>query len=1409
MTGKLKRLITTFLTATMTIGFIPEMVMRAEEKDTKILFQDFESNDVLITNTSNSTGVITSEDRFTGENSLRFDMNGDSADPKTESGSIKFSSKNGAVDVTNSLKLKFKTKDTQGNNGYKISLVDINGNETNFVWADGPNGNKDTWTDAYISLDKFYKESPSVDFTQIVEVRFGQWNNGTYYLDDFYFDNALAETENKKENFQSFENNGKTFTTTNGVNGSLVNDEKFSGNSALKYERVTSGDPSQSNGAIVINAEEESVNASEYKYLVMRFKDTQGSNTMLVGIEDKFGNVSNFDWYDGVKTVQNEWIEYYIPMSFFSGVNKEFVSVVRLCQWNSGVYYIDDVYFTNKLDSEIGMPTAPTSNLNSGAYGDSVNVKLTASLGAEIYYTVDGTEPTVESTKYIGEITLTENTTLKAIAVKDNKASEVSVFEYEILKANENVEPVWFQDFEGNVEITEVNSMKAEIVNTEVKDGKNSLRYDVIEGGSPEKDKGAVLFGGMEDSVDVRGLNYLVIWIKDTKGANTMKVSIRDVHGNETDFGAAGWMSAKTKHNEWVQYVVPLSDLQGYVDKSQISEVRVGQWNGGVYYIDNVYFTDYLYKGLPGSECEDYDLSNQPVSTVESGRYTTSQVVELVAESGANIYYTVDGTEPTTESNLYTKYLTIAKSTTIKAIAVKDDYTSEVKEYEIRIVPNVVYADKPAGEYVDSVIVELRSKTENMHLYYTVDGTEPTKDSIRFYSPIELTEDTNIKAVAYNPISREYSDVEKFNYTIIESGKVQMPIMLPIGGTYGEEVSVKLASKTEDAVIYYTVDGTEPTTKSNVYDRPIKVSKDMIIKAIAVKDGKSTEVAVNKYKIEKEASAFLKVDGKNLRNNYGSGDIVALRGTNVGGWLVTEEWQSPTNGPDQITTINVFTERFGEEKAWELINNFQDNWWTEEDFDIVKEEGMNTLRLPITYFEMLNDDGSLKETAFDRLDWFLEEAAERELYVIVDMHGAIGSQNGKDHSGDISNPDIGNFFGNEENIQKTIYLWEEIAKRYVDNPWIAGYDLLNEPGGALGTEQFEAYDRIYDAIRAIDQNHVLFIQAIWEPYHLPNPDLYGWENVAYEYHFYGWDDLNNSEYQKAFIDSKVEMVNEMTNFDVPLLVGEYTFFENIDSWDYGLSVFVQQGWSFTSWTYKVHGAGSSWGMYTGETEKVDIYEDSYEEIMRKWSQVKTTESYTRNDKVSDVQKKYFAAEVTDSAKIIADNVVIEINSEFNPLDGVIAIDRDGSDITEKVEVISNYVNVNKAGAYTVVYSVVDNINRTETKEITVTVEDNTNNVDTEIPDEDDKDNNDKEENDDREETEDKEENDGKEETDDRDDIIIDESNGNNDDESKEENVDNLPETGDGYNRNIFLILGSLLALSGGYLILKKRKYENI
>ena len=141
------------------------------------------------------------------------------------------------------------------------------------------------------------------------------------------------------------------------------------------------------------------------------------------------------------------------------------------------------------------------------------------------------------------------------------------------------------------------------------------------------------------------------------------------------------------------------------------------------------------------------------------------------------------------------------------------------------------------------------------------------------------------------------------------------------------------------------------------------------------------------------------------------GNAVALRGTNFGGWLVQEGWMCPTEQTDTLSTDMTLYSRFGKERAEELISAYQDSWITEEDFKTVKELGLNVVRVPFTYMNVyhhLSDEGellhpdefTLREDPFERLDFALEMCKKYGLYLILDMHGAVGSQNGSDHSGD-------------------------------------------------------------------------------------------------------------------------------------------------------------------------------------------------------------------------------------------------------------------------------------------------------------------------------------------------------------------------------------------------------------------------
>lgn len=375
---------------------------------------------------------------------------------------------------------------------------------------------------------------------------------------------------------------------------------------------------------------------------------------------------------------------------------------------------------------------------------------------------------------------------------------------------------------------------------------------------------------------------------------------------------------------------------------------------------------------------------------------------------------------------------------------------------------------------------------------------------------------------------------------------------------------------------------------------------------------------------------FLKANGTSLRNESGNGNRVLLRGVNVGGWFVQELWMCPTKETktvkDQKTIESTLIERFGEEKANELLNVYYDNFWTTTDFDNCQQMGLNCLRLPIWYYNIIDRNGEVREDAFDRIDWFVSEAGKRGIYVIIDMHGAPGSQNDKDHSGDVSS-NKGLWQGADVMYNQNLYIqiWKLIAQHYNGNPAVAGYDLLNEPYCAAGeytdSTVWDLYDRAYDAIREVDKNHVIIMEATWEPYNLPNPVKYGWTNVMYEYHCYNYDSQTNPDDQLETVKRKINMI-KMMDYNVPSYIGETSFFSNTESWKKCLTELNNNDISWTLWTYKVIGVGTnSWGLYNMPISDANVQTDSFEEIKAKW-QLCNTENAVENNEIKPIVENF-------------------------------------------------------------------------------------------------------------------------------------------------------------------------------------------
>jgi len=349
-----------------------------------------------------------------------------------------------------------------------------------------------------------------------------------------------------------------------------------------------------------------------------------------------------------------------------------------------------------------------------------------------------------------------------------------------------------------------------------------------------------------------------------------------------------------------------------------------------------------------------------------------------------------------------------------------------------------------------------------------------------------------------------------------------------------------------------------------------------------------------------DPSDFLKVCGTAIRNKSGKGKRVYLRGTNAGGWLVHEEWMCPTSAPDAKTIRDVLEARFGAETRDELLDVYRDAYWTERDFDNCAAMGMTAIRLPFIYWDIADEDANILPGGFDRLDWFVENCARRGMYVILDLHGAYGSQSGKHHSGQIN--DGKQLYFSEENRAKTVKLWEGIARHYKGNPAIAAYDFLNEPERDVGYTdevQWEFYDELYRAVRAIDPDHIITFEACWWPDSLPNPKQYGWENVMYQYHHYAWSASNNAQGIKEHSMGESLLILKKRH-KTPVFIGEFTNFNQPDAWQFTLDQYNKLGFHWTTWTYKVTST-SSWGLYNHNPPRVDVYNDSEAEIREKWA----------------------------------------------------------------------------------------------------------------------------------------------------------------------------------------------------------------
>jgi hypothetical protein len=296
----------------------------------------------------------------------------------------------------------------------------------------------------------------------------------------------------------------------------------------------------------------------------------------------------------------------------------------------------------------------------------------------------------------------------------------------------------------------------------------------------------------------------------------------------------------------------------------------------------------------------------------------------------------------------------------------------------------------------------------------------------------------------------------------------------------------------------------------------------------------------------------------------GSGNVVRLRGVNLGNWLVWESqlMGSPTiafTGEAQI--MKGLTTLVGATAADQFRTDVRSSYITQADIQSIANLGFNSVRVPIPY-TLLEDDAApyqYKDSGWQALDNLVSWAGQAGIYVIFDLHATPGGQNTFFHSGAVGG--VAGLWQNADFQARTVALWKAIAARYSDSTAVGGYDLLNEPMVPKAATLLAFYQQIVGAIRSVDANHLLILEGTNSARTFTDFKTRPDENMAFSLHQYVWLSLNpaNGLHQAEASAQKL---------DVPLWVGEMGW----DSYAHTASQIAMMnsdpavsGWSFWTW----------------------------------------------------------------------------------------------------------------------------------------------------------------------------------------------------------------------------------------------------
>ena len=473
----------------------------------------------------------------------------------------------------------------------------------------------------------------------------------------------------------------------------------------------------------------------------------------------------------------------------------------------------------------------PTFGIAPGTYTSAQTVTITITTpGAVIYYTTDGSVPTTGSALYSGPVTVSTTETVQAIATANGYSqSAVASAAYTITPpAATPVFSLAPGTYTTTQTVTITDSTPAAVVyyttNGSVPTTASALYSGPISVSTSETVQAIATANGYSRSAVASAAYTItppaatpVFSLAPGTYTTTQTVTI-------TDSTPAAVIYYTTNGSVPTTASAPYSGPISVSTTETIKAIAIA--------------SGYSQSAVASATYTISKTAATPVFSPVAGTYSSTQSVIITDSTpGATIYYTTNGSIPTTSSTRYTGAITVSATETIKAIATASGYSQSAvatAAYTISKITTTPVISPASGTYASTQSVTIADSTPGATIYYTTNGSTPTTSSTRYNRAISISTTETIKAIA-TASGYSQSAVATAAYTISKTAAT--PVFSPAAGTYSSTQSVTITDATTGATIYYTTNGSTPTTSSTKYTGAISVSSTETIKAIATATG--------------------------------------------------------------------------------------------------------------------------------------------------------------------------------------------------------------------------------------------------------------------------------------------------------------------------------------------------------------------------------------------------------------------------------------------------------------------------------------------------------------------------------------------------------------------------------------------